>query len=78
MLPSLHLPITYSLIVVALGAAVCHAVDPSAQTALLENVHCNEALVWFEACEFSYTINPGPSLRLLLNILLLGQVIETL
>lgn len=44
----------------ALEAAVCHTVDPLAQTALLANVPCNESLVWFKVSVFCYTINTRP------------------
>ena len=57
----------------ALGAAVCHTVDPLVQTIFLANAHCNELLVWFRASGFWYTINTGPSLKLLLVALSHGD-----
>lgn len=72
--PSSHIP----SVLVALGATVCHALHPFAQTALLTNVHCNAPLVWFELSVVCYTINTRSSSRLLLGILLLSRVIEIL
>ena len=44
----------------------------------LASVHCRESLVWFEALGFCYTTDSGPSLELLLVILLLPCVVEIL
>lgn len=51
---------------------------PFAQTALLENGHCNcnESLVFFGTPGFCYTVNTGSSLVLLLETLLLPCVVE--
>lgn len=72
------LSIIYLFTIVSLGTAVCHIVYPSAQTALLVNVHSNELLVWYKASGFCYIINTGPSPRLLSGILLLPQVMQLL
>ena len=57
-------------------AIVCSTVHPFVHISFLENVDCNE--VWFEASDFSYTINTGSSWRILLDILLLPCVREIL
>ena len=44
----------------------------------LQMAHCNESLICFEASGFCYTINTGPSQRLLSDILLLPYVMEIL
>ncbi|KAL6093012.1 hypothetical protein STEG23_012385, partial [Scotinomys teguina] len=40
--------------------------------ALFANFHGDELLVWFQASGFCYTINAGPSMRPLLDFLLLS------
>ena len=66
-----HLSMIYTLVLVALGAVVCHAVYLFAQIALLANYHCNESLVRFKTSGFWYSISIGLSPKLLLDILLL-------
>lgn len=55
----------------------CHGVSRSTYTLRpdhsLVNAHCSETLVWSEVSEFCNTINTGPSLRFLLEILLFPQ-----
>jgi hypothetical protein len=58
--------------------SVCHMVHPFVSTFYLANVCCNQSLVWFEASGFCYTINPGSSLGLFSDILLLPCVMEIL
>lgn len=65
------LSISSSFLLVALGAALGHAVDPFVQIFLLANVHGNELLVWFKDSGLCHTMNTGRSLKLLLDILLL-------
>lgn len=60
-----HLSPSHIHLSLALGAVVCHAVDPLVQTAFLTNIHCRELLVWLKASGFWHTIIPGPSLKLL-------------
>ena len=55
-----------------------HTVNPFIHIALLASVHCKESLVWFKASGFCYTIDTGPSLGLLLDILLLSCIVENL
>ena len=57
---------------------VSHTVTPFIHLSLLASVHCRVSLVWLEASGFYYTINAGPSLKLLLDILLLPFVVQTL
>lgn len=38
-------------------AEVCHKVYPFVHTSLLENIHCNESLVWFETSGFCYILS---------------------
>lgn len=57
--------------------SVSHSM-PSVRTSSLVNVHCNEALVWFEVSGYCDTINTSSSLGLLLVILLLPCVMEIL
>ncbi|KAL6092449.1 hypothetical protein STEG23_022795, partial [Scotinomys teguina] len=45
---------------------------------LLASVHCKESWVWFEASGFCCTMDAGPSLGLLLDILLLPCVVGIL
>lgn len=40
--------------------------------------HCNESRIWFKASSFCYTIDTGPSLDFLLDILLLSCMVEIL
>lgn len=48
------------------------------QTTLLENIHCNDFLVWYKVSDFSYSLDPGTSLRLLSDILLLPFIMKIL
>lgn len=62
-------------------AVMCHGVSHSilfCPNLSLVNAHCSEALVWFKVSEFCNTINPGPSLRCLVDILLFPGVLEPL
>ena len=59
-------------------AAMCHIVCPFTQAAFLENINCNESLVWFEASDFYCTITIGSSLGLVWGSLLLPCVMEIL
>lgn len=43
---------------------MCNTVNPFVYTALLANVLCDELFVWLKASDFWYTINIGPSLKL--------------
>lgn len=51
----MHLSITYSFVLVALGAVVCHAVH---QTTFLADVPCNKLLVWFKASSMPSILDP--------------------
>lgn len=53
----------------AIGSQMCYTVYLFVQSALLENVHGNESLVWFMASGFWYTNITGLSLILLFGIL---------
>lgn len=44
------------------------------QTSLLAHIHCNESLIWFKVSSFQSTVNTGPLMRLIANILLLPRV----
>jgi hypothetical protein len=59
-------------------AVVYYSVSHLIPFYIIANVHCNEPLVWFKASGFCYAINPGSSLGLLLDILLLPCIIEIL
>jgi hypothetical protein len=56
---------------------VSPTVDPFVYTSLLENVHCNDAFVWYKASGFCDSINTGPSLGLLSHLLLLSRVMAS-
>lgn len=47
-------------------------------TSLLLSVHCDESLVRFEVTGFCYILGTGPSLQLLLDVLLLPCAMEIL
>lgn len=55
----------------ALGAAVCQSHILVPQTPLRADVDLHELLVWSQAFCFCYTINTAPSLKLLIDTLLL-------
>jgi hypothetical protein len=57
---------------------VCHTAYSFVHTSFLANVLCNESLVCFKASGFCYTISTGPSLGLLLDMLLFPCVMEIL
>lgn len=67
-----------SFVLEALGAVVCQTVDPFVQLALLENVHCNESLVWLKASAVWYTTITKFSPHLLWDFPRLPQVPEIL
>lgn len=67
-----------SFVIVALGPVVWHALYPPVHAALPADVHRNELLAWFMASGFWNTINTGPSLKFLSDILLLLCVMEIL
>jgi hypothetical protein len=57
---------------------VCSTVFPFVHSPLLVDGHCSDALVWFEACDFCYSINTGTSQGLLSDILWLPCIMVTL
>lgn len=71
------MPFAVSFVLVALGAVVYHAVYLFVQTSLPAKVHyVNVSLLEFKVSGLWYTINTGPSPKLLLYLLLLHQVME--
>ena len=67
----------YSFIIAVLGASVSYTVDTFVQIAFLAKVPWNELLVWLKDSDFCYTINTGPSLKLLSAIPLLSRVMRS-
>lgn len=66
-----------SLLMVAFETAVSPIVHSFTQIALLENVHCNDSLVWLKTSAMCYTINTEIPSRFLLDIQLLSWVLNT-
>lgn len=66
-----------SLLMVAFETAVSPTVHSFTQIALLENVHCNDSLVWLKNSAMCYTINTELQSRFLLDIQLLSWVLNT-
>lgn len=60
-----------NFIVVAVVWHMSHTVHYLVHFPLLSSTHCKESLLWFEASGFCFSINTGPSLGILLDILLL-------
>lgn len=68
------LPVASSLILVALGAAVCHSVYSFVQTYLFVNAHC--VICGWLVSRLWYAINTRPLSRLFLDIVLLTHMME--